>query len=369
MAKKKEFEGGSALERLKNRLSSIKGVYVSILSESEIATIENWYPTPSYDLNRIISGSIYKGIPEKSMVVLAGPEASFKTSMSVMAMVEAQKAGYTCVVIDTEGAWEKNFCARWGLDLSTVLHLYASWTDELLRIASDIRDSGDERLFIVVDSLGKLDRRKMYEDALAGDPKADQGLLQKDIKKVLKLFQDVVKIQKSNVFLTAHYYGNPNAMGYGVEVEKLGGGNYLRLAPDLILSFKRAKKFDDDKNVIGSLVKTIALKNRYNPPFQEAIVDIDYKHGVNKTAGMLKLAVDAGIVNQSGSWFSWNNERLGQGAANVLLPEAVLNELDEYIQKTGYSTVVEDIKLEYEKREKELEEKYTTKTEGESDDI
>lgn len=370
MAKKEENgKTGNALDRLKNKLSKMKGVYVSILSESEIATIENWYPSPSYDMNRILSGSLFKGFPEKSMVVLAGPEASFKSSMSCIAMAEAQKHGYKCVLIDTEGAWEKGFCKRWGLDLDNVLHIYASWSEDILEIISNIKDSGEERYFIVIDSLGKIDRQKMYEDALKGDPKADQGLLQKEIKKILKLLQDVVKVQKSNVFLTAHFYGNPQGGSYGIEVEKLGGGLYLRLAPDIILSFKKAKKVDDDKNVIGSLVKGICLKNRFNPPFQECIVDIDFKTGVDKNANMIQLALDAGLIIQGGAWFTMPDGTKVQGKDNLEITDELMQEIETYIKSTGYSSVVEDIKKTYEEVEAKLKEGYKEEGGEETNDI
>lgn len=358
MAKKKEFTGGNALERLKSRLSGMKGVYCSILSESEIATIENWYDTPCLDMNRITSGSLYKGFPEKSMVVLAGPEASFKSSMACLSMAAAQKHDYQCVLIDTEGAWEKGFCKRWGLDLDKVLHIYASWTEDILQIISNIKDSEDERYFIVIDSLGKIDRQKMYEDSLKGDPKADQGLLQKEIKKILKMLQDVVKVQKSNVFLTAHFYGNPAGGSYGIDVETLGGGKYLRLAPDIIYSFKKLKKLDEEKNVVGSLVKGICLKNRYAPPFQECTIDIDYKHGVDKYANMVQLALDAGVIKQGGAWFTLPDGNKVQGMGNIEINQTMLDAIEDYIKSTGYSSINEDIKLVYETKEKEIEKEF-----------
>jgi recombination protein RecA len=355
VAKKKDFGGGTALERLQNRLSGIKGIYVSILSESEIATINNWYDTPCYDMNRITSGSLYKGFPEKSMVVLAGPEASFKSSMACLSMAQAQRAGYTCVLIDTEGAWEQGFCRRWGLDLSKVIHLYTGWTEKVLEVVSNIQDSEEERYFIVIDSLGKIDRKKMYDDALAGDPKADQGLLQKEIKKILKMLQDIVKVQNSNVFLTAHFYGNPAGGSYGIDVETLGGGKYLRLAPDIIYSFKKLKKLDDNKQIIGSLVKGICLKNRYAPPFQEFIVDIDYKHGVDKNANMVQLALDAGVIKQGGAWFTLPDGSKVQGMGNIEVNQSMLDEIEKYIQSSGYSSVNTEVKEVYESKEKTLE--------------
>jgi recombination protein RecA len=354
MTRKKEFKsGGSALEILKNRLSQVSGIYVSTLEESDISDINNWYSTPALDLNRILSGSINRGFPEKSMIVLAGPEASFKTSLCCLSLAQLQKEGYLCVVIDTEGAWSKDFCRRWGLDLSTVLYIYATWTSDIMQIVSNIKDSGDTKICIVIDSLGKIDRKKMLDDALDGDPKADQGALQKEIKKILKILQDITKLQNGIVFLTAHYYGNPNS-GYGVEVEKLGGGNYLKLAPDIIISFKKSKKVDKDKNVIGSLIKAITLKNRYNPPFQEAIIDIDYTNGIDKYAGMLDLALKAGIVKQSGSWFSYDGNTV-QGINNIEITEKMLNEIDEYLAKNKSYSIVNEIKESYENKNEEVE--------------
>ena len=93
------------LEDLKNKIQkNVKGCTVDVLSESKVANIEDYVPTPHYDLNRIISGDLFKGLPDKTLSLLVGPEASFKSSFMALTMANAQKKGYTPVIIDTEGA-------------------------------------------------------------------------------------------------------------------------------------------------------------------------------------------------------------------------------------------------------------------------
>ncbi|MFA5025460.1 MAG: hypothetical protein WC503_03075 [Candidatus Shapirobacteria bacterium] len=348
MAKKdKEETKKSSLEELRDSLSEkSKGVHISILSQSDIANINEWVLGPSYDLNRILSGSLFRGIPEKQFTVLVGPEASFKSSFMALMLANAQKQGFTPLVIDTEGAWTKEFVTRWGIDPDNILYIYTPWISEARVILGKIIDSGTEKLAIAVDSLGGFERFKVIDDAKKGEAKADQGSLQKDLKVFLKMIVNVCKARKSIGFAGGHLYGNPS--GYGAP-EQMGGGKYLRLAGDIIISLKKFKLEDEDENVIGTQIKAVTLKNRWYPPFNEATVDINYTSGINPFAGMLDIALKAGIFTQGGAWFTHVNtgEKIqGMEKVKVFMAENthILQEIEEYIKNTGYSTVNENVK-------------------------
>jgi recombination protein RecA len=352
------------LDTLKKQiLNKAKGVHVSRLSESTIASSSTYFRTPSYDLNRVLSGSLFKGVPSKSFTLLVGPEASFKSSFMCLCLANAQKNGYTPVIIDTEGSWTKEFVTRWGLDPENILYVYTPWVDEIMvalgQIINGEKGVKEEKLALAIDSIGGIEALKLIDDAADGAVKADQGTLQKKIKRMLKMLVNICKAQDSVCFASGHYYGNPS--GYG-DAEQIGGGKYAKLAPDIIIALKKSKKMSGDgpkrdQVVIGTEIKAITMKNRFFPPFHEAIIDIDYRTGINEKAGMVDLALNAGIIQQAGSWFTdtLTGEKF-QGSHNAVhcITDEVLVKLDEWVKKTGYSTVNENIKEAQELLEKNV---------------
>jgi RecA/RadA recombinase len=351
------------LEFLRDKIAAkSSGSHVSILSDSDIAKITENLPTPAYDLNRILSGSIFKGIPEKTLSLFVGPETSGKSSIMCLCMSEAQKQGYNTVIIDTEGAWTDKFVKRWGLDPSKMLYIYDIWVDSILIHLGQIIDSGMKKIALVIDSIGAMDTKKLIDDAMDGDVKADQGQLQKKIKRMLKMVNAIVKGQDSIAMVSGHYYGSPSRFG---SAEEIGGGKYMKLAPDIIVSLKKSQMKDGntrEANVIGNSVKAITLKNRWYPAFSEALVEIDYRTGINKCAGLMDIALEMGIITVGGGgWYSFEDEKV-QGltkALDFLDNSKVLNKIDKWLEKTGYSTVNENLE-EANKLLNEEEEKVTT---------
>lgn len=336
-------------ELAKKISKSAKGVHVSILSESEIAKRNIWVSTPSYDLNRIITGDLFKGLPEKSLTLLCGPEASFKSSFSCICAANAQKEGYQVLLFDTEGAWSDDFAKRWGLDPEKIIVVNTLLVDDISVIMGNLIKGDDEKLFIILDSLGGLESEKLMNDAEKGDIKADQGQLQKKIKQMLKLFLGVVKYKKSIGVFTGHLYGNPS--GYGA-AEEVGGGKFAKLCPDIIIQLKKAKSLDKDKNVIGNLINALTVKNRFYPAFNECTVDINYRDGINKKVGMVDIASRAGFISKAGAGWMTNTvtgEKIqGEAKAEEWIDDEMLIKLNEFLKETGYSTINETAKVKLE---------------------
>jgi recombination protein RecA len=167
-----------------------------------------------------------------------------------------------------------------------------------------------------------MERFKLLEDTAGGDLKADQGSLQKEQKRMLKMLQYISKQQNSIIMCSGHYYGKPSSYG---AAEEVGGGNYMRLAPDIIVSLKKSKKYDTNRNIIGNDIKAITLKNRYYPPFSECVVEIDYKKGVNEYAGLLDIAMEMGLIKLGGAgWYSFGDLKTqGKEKAEKLFLEDV----------------------------------------------
>lgn len=329
--------------------TKVKGAHASVMSESNIATDRFSVMTPCYDLNRILSGSLRSGgIKSRNLMGIIGPEHTMKSSFMVLCMVNAQKQGYKPIIIDTEGGCDAEFCKRWGLNIDDIFYVYTPWIDEVAPILAQIKETGEDKLVIGLDSVGGLQRLKAYDDALKGDVKQDQGLLQKDIKAMLKLYLNICIAQNSIGICTGHYYGNPNDK---YNPDQIGGGKAMRLLPSILVTLKKYslyehpnKKGKDRGDIIGNQITATTIKNRGYPPFQDATVMIDYLEGVKSFAGLLDLALQADIIQQKGAWYSIDDERLGQGRINAEkaleenFGDNVLEKLDKWLEDTGYST-------------------------------
>lgn len=348
--KQAESEGPvstNSLLSLRDRLSkAAKGVHVSIMSDSTLADRNEFVETPSYDLNRILSGDLRKGLPKKTWTLFVAPEHAGKSSfMALLAAKAKEKYQSQIIVIDTEGGWDKNFVKRWGLDAEEILYIYTPWIDEIKVVLANIIESEDENLIIILDSIGGIEKKKIKEDALKGDPKADQGTLQKELKPLYKMLANIVKTKDSIAMSAGHYYGNPS--GYG-DADQVAGGKYLKLAVDITVAFKKAKMFDDEKNVVGNRLTATTMKNRMYPPFHEATIEIDYTEGINKYAGLLPIALDAEIIEKTGNTYIYVDntkaERKGVGEKQAyskifsVYGEEIVDKINEYVKTTGFST-------------------------------
>jgi recombination protein RecA len=324
---------------------SVKGVHVSLMSDSDLAKSTGHVKTPCLDLNRILSGNLSKGIPNRNLVGVVGPEHTMKSSFMILCMAEAIDQGYTPIIIDTEGGVKDEFCKRWGLDLSKVVYIYTPWINEIQSTLASLKASGQTKLFIGIDSVGGIDKIGSYESALSGDPKADQGQLQKQIRSMLKLLLNICITQESIGIVTSHLYSRPGLIPLPDEIS---GGKAMKLFPSIQILLKKTPLKDSNKKIIGNEITATTIKNRLYPPFQEASISIDYVNGINSYAGILDLGVTAGIIEKSGSWYSYKTNRLGQGSEKATenlknFPE-IIESINEWLVTTQYSNVNENLK-------------------------
>lgn len=347
-------------------LKNVKGTHVSVMSESDISKSSDFVKTPALDLNRILSGNLFKGIPNRNLVGIVGPEHAGKSSFMILCMAEAITKGYTPVIIDTEGGVKDEFCSRWGLDLSKVLYIYTPWINKIQSVLASLKDSGEKKLIIGLDSVGGIDKIGSYQSALKDDPKADQGQLQKQIRSMLKLMLNICIEQESIGIVTSHFYSRPGLIPLPDEIS---GGKAMRLFPSIQIMLKKALIKDADKNITGNEITASTLKNRVYPPFQEATINIDYQKGIQPYAGLIDLGIKAGIITKGGSWYSYGDVKLGQGAdkATESLKDypQVLEDINTWLETTKYSNVNENLKAaedalaEVLKNDKEEENSFT----------
>lgn len=353
------------LEKMKK---NIKGLNVSLMSESLVANRSGYIKTPSLDLNRILSGDLYKGIPEKTLVCITGPEHSFKSSFSIVCAADASKEGYTPIIIDTEAGITTDFCTRWGLDISNAIYVNEIWIEKIIPFLVSLKESGMQKMIIILDSIGGLDRYKTYRDAVDDDTKQDQGQLQRSIRTLLKLFLHVCVETGSIGIYTAHLLSRPGLIPMPDDV---AGGKAVKLFPSIFINLKKQSMKKDDKEK-GSILLATTMKNRFYPPFQTGTIDIDYNKGINATAGLLELMLsdNANLLKKEGnSYFYTSGKDKGDkfatydSVAEKKLSESpeLLDKLNEWLKTTGYSSFNENIKEAEEMAEEFNTEEITVK--------
>jgi recombination protein RecA len=322
---------------------------------------------PTYDLNRIVSGDLNRGVPEKSLTLLVGTEHTFKSSLMVLCLKNALKEGYTPVIIDTEGGITASFCERWGLDSDKVLYNYTPYGHEILGILAQIKESQQEKFFIILDSCGGVDKQKGFDDALKGTYKQDMGGVARILKSVLKLLTNIVKSQNSIGVISSHFYSQSGTVPMP---DSVVGGKAILLLPDIVLYLKKAGKTDTGKTNADKLINVMSIKNRFYPGDKIGHVNINYSEGIDKFGGLTEIAKDIGVIEQRGSYVYLNGENIAQGMGNFQdilkedekIQKLFIEKINEYLKTTQYSTADEkELKDEL----KEVKENLMTDTEKE----
>ena len=251
------------------------------------------------------------GLPKGRIVEIYGPESSGKTTLALHVIAEAQKSGGTCAFIDAEHALDSGYARKLGVDLENLLISQPDAGEQALEIADTLVRSGAIDV-LVVDSVAALTPRAELEGEM-GD--SHMGLHARLMSQALrKLTASVAKSNTLIIFINqirmkiGVMFGNP---------ETTTGGNALKFYASVRLDIRRIGQLKDKEEVVGNQTRVKVVKNKVAPPFKVVEFDIMYGEGVSKTGELLDLGVKAGIVEKSGSWFSYNSERIGQGRENA----------------------------------------------------
>lgn len=251
------------------------------------------------------------GLPKGRVTEIFGPESSGKTTLALHAVAEAQRLGGTAAFIDAEHALDTNYAERLGVDVDNLLISQPDFGEQALEIAEILIRSGGVDI-IVIDSVAALVPRAEI-DGNVGD--SHVGLQARLMSQAMRKFTGV--LNRSHTVLI---FINQIRMKIGVmfgNPETTTGGNALKFYSSLRLDIRKIGQIKDGQEVVGNRTKVKVVKNKVAPPFKLSEFDIIYGEGISKIGDMLDLAVELEIIDKSGAWYSYNDERIGQGRENA----------------------------------------------------
>jgi recombination protein RecA len=251
------------------------------------------------------------GLPRGRVVEVYGPESSGKTTLALHVIAEAQKRGGTCAFIDAEHALDPAYAGKVGVDVGELLIAQPDTGEQALEIADTLVRSGAIDV-LVIDSVAALVPRAELEGEMGDQlPGLQARLMSQALRKLtssisrsrtMVLFVNQLRMKIGVMF------GNP---------ETTTGGNALKFYASVRLDIRRIGAIKDRDTVVGNQTKVKVVKNKLAPPFRVVEFDIMYGEGISKTGELLDLGVQAGIVEKSGAWFSFDGQRVGQGRENA----------------------------------------------------
>ncbi len=330
-------EKRKALENVFGQIEKQYGAgAVMLLGEKTNAEVEA-IPTGSMALDIALG---IGGVPRGRIVEIYGPESSGKTTVALHIVAEAQKMGGEAAFIDAEHALDPVYAEKLGVRIDDLIVSQPDTGEQALEITEQLVRSGAIDV-IVIDSVAALVPKQEIE-GLVGD--SHVGLQARLMSQALRKLTSVVsKSNTTAIFINqlrekvGVMFGNP---------ETTAGGRALKYYSSVRLDVRRVETVKGDEGAVGNHTKVKVVKNKVAPPFKEAEFDIIYGEGISKTGNIVDVGVDFGIIKKSGSWFSYNDEKLGQGreAVKRLLEEdpALCFEIEQQIREKAGLPLIEE---------------------------
>ncbi len=295
----------SALAQIERQFG--KGSIMKLGSDSPVSEVE---ATSTGSLGLDIALGI-GGIPKGRIIEIYGPESSGKTTLTLHCIAEAQKTGGVCAFVDAEHALDPHYARKLGVDLDELLISQPDTGEQALEITETLVRSNAVNM-VVVDSVAALTPRSELEGDMGDAQVGAQARLMSQAMR--KLTGAISRSNCTVIFI------NQIRMKIGVmfgSPETTTGGNALKFYASVRLDIRRIGAIKDRDEVIGNSTRVKVVKNKVSPPFKQVEFDIMYGQGISKTGELIDLGVKAGIVEKSGSWYSYGDERIGQGRENA----------------------------------------------------
>ena len=331
------------LNKLKSVISNIEKSYgkgsIMMLGKKDIDANIDVYSTGSLGLDIALG---IGGLPKGRVVEVYGPESSGKTTLTLHIIAEAQKVGGTCAFIDAEHALDPGYAKKLGVNIDELLISQPDTGEQALEISDTLVKSEGIDL-LVIDSVAALVPRAELEGEMGDSlPGLQARLMSQALRKLTS------SISKTNTMVV---FINQLRMKIGVmfgSPEVTTGGNALKFYSSVRLDIRRIGAIKDKDNIIGNQTRVKVVKNKMAPPFKMVEFDIMYGEGISKIGEIIDLGVQADIIDKSGAWYSYKDEKIGQGRENTKQflndnPE-LLNEIESRIRSN--SDTVEELMID-----------------------
>ncbi len=300
------------------KLKALQATIDKIEKDYGKGTIMKLGEQPQWDVQVIPSGSValdhalgIGGYPRGRIVEIYGPESSGKTTLAIHAIAEAQKTGGIAAMIDAEHAFDRTYAKALGVNLETLLISQPDNGEQALEIADNLIRSGAVDI-VVIDSVAALTPKAEIEGEM-GDNKV--GLQARLMSQALrKLTANIAKTNTCCIFINqlrekiGIMFGNP---------ETTTGGNALKFYASVRIDVRRTTQLKDGEEALGNRTRVKVVKNKMAPPFKKAEFDIVFGEGISHVGEIVDLGVEYNIIGKSGSWFSYNDQKLAQGRESV----------------------------------------------------
>ncbi len=331
------------LNKLKSVISNIEKSYgkgsIMMLGKKDIDSNIDVYSTGSLGLDIALG---IGGVPKGRVIEVYGPESSGKTTLTLHMIAEAQKTGGTCAFIDAEHALDPGYAKKLGVNIDELLISQPDTGEQALEISDTLVKSEGIDL-LVIDSVAALVPRAELEGEMGDSlPGLQARLMSQALRKLTS------SISKTNTMVV---FINQLRMKIGVmfgSPEVTTGGNALKFYSSVRLDIRRIGAIKDKDNIIGNQTRVKVVKNKMAPPFKMVEFDIMYGEGISKIGEIIDLGVQAEIIDKSGAWYSYKDEKIGQGRENTKQflkdnPE-MLNEIESKIRSN--SDTVEELMID-----------------------